>query len=190
MLLPLCVDRGGSGRSRNTLVSALVSVVDEPTIWDLIQANLIVYPALVNIDRLLRTYLVFGGKKWHFFFAFSVLLFVIGGIGNQIGSWIQRDRVRGMGAAFAACLGYYRATGMATLSLFRFVDTPFTASTIFWLDTSILLLQQRPGHLVAWISGGMAGHMFGRMHRQWLAEGVRSNASAALHKTAQSFFNF
>jgi hypothetical protein len=164
--------------------------VDEPTIWDLIQANLIVYPALVNIDRLVRTYLVFEGKKWHFFFAFSILVFVIGGIGNQIGSWIQRDRVRGMGAAFAACLGYYRATDLSTLSLFRFVDTPFTASTLFWLDASMLLLQQRPGHLVAWISGGMAGHMFGHMHRQWLAEGVRSKASAALHKTAQSFFNF
>jgi hypothetical protein len=164
--------------------------VEEPSIWDVIQVNLIVYPALVNIDRLLRTHLVLEGKEWHFFFAFFVLVFVIGGTANQIGSWIQRDRQCGMSAAFAACLGYYRATSMSAWSLFRFVDTPFTASTLFWLNASMLLLQQRPGHLVAWICGGMAGHTFGHIHRQWLAEGLRSNASAALYKTIQNFLHF
>ena len=185
MLVPFFTDKGIFGR-----MNALASVLDGPSIWDLIQVNLIVYPTLVSIDRLLRSYLVVDGYEWQFFFAFFVLIFVIGGIGNWIGSSFQREQLSGMGAAFAACLGYFRATGMSTWSLFRFVDTPFTASTIFWLDATVLLLQQRSGNLVAWIAGGMAGHMFGHIHQQWLAEALRSNASAAIFRTVNKFLNF
>lgn len=185
MLAPFFANKGAFGR-----MNVLASVLDKPTIWDLTQVNLIVYPTLVSIDRLLRSYLDVEGYKWHFFFVFFVLIFVIGGIGNQIGGSIQRDQLSGMGAAFAACLGYFRATGASTWRLFQFMDTPFTASTIFWLDATVLLLQQRPGHLLAWIAGGMAGHMFGHMHQQWVAEALRSNASAAIFRTVHKFLNF
>ena len=94
----------------------------------------------------------------------------------------------GMGAAFAACLGYY--TAVSTKSLFQFADYPFSASTMFWLEVSMLFLQNRTGQLAAWITGGFVGHTFGQFHQQWLAEALRSNVKGAIHRSAKQFLNF
>lgn len=188
MISPFLVTRVSVGRIRNrpAAINAFFSVIPQPTLWDLVQVNLVVYPTLVSMDRTLRSYLVIDGYTWRFLLAFFILFFVIGGVCNQIGSIVQRQRVVGMGAAFAACLGYYRAVGMTSKSLFRFADFPFSASTIFWLDAAMLFLRSQPGILVAWITGGFAGHAFGELHQQLLAEALRSNMKSAVSK----FLNF
>lgn len=176
-----------SARISTLFTTTITSVLQQPTIWDLVRINLVVYPALVSMDRLMRSYFVVDGYTWRFLAAFFILFFVIGGICNQLGSRFQRSPLVGMGSAFAACLGYYKA--LSSKSLFQFAEHPFSASTIFWLDAIMLLLSNRVGELVAWIGGGFAGHMFGQMHQQWLAEALRSNIKSSLHKTVRQFVN-
>jgi len=188
MISPLFVERMPLSQTRKASpFNSILSVAQQPTIYDLIRVNLIVYPTLASMDRLVRSYLVVDGYTWNFLAAFFILFFVIGGISNQIGSTFQRQPVFGLGA-FAACLGYHRA--ISSQSLFQFADHLFSASTLFWLDASMLLLQNRPGQLVAWMTGGFAGHTFGQLHQQWLAKALRSNFRSAIHRTAKQFLNF
>ena len=79
---------------------------------------------------------------------------------------------------------------MSSTSLFQFVDCPFSASTLFWLDASMLFLQGQKGQLVAWMVGGMAGHSFAQLHQQWLAEALRSNVKSSLHRGIKQFLNY
>lgn len=187
MISPLFIHRA---IRKSAPFGVITSVLQQPTIFDLIRVNLLVYPALVSMDRLIRSYLVIDGYTWRFLAAFFLLVFVIGGVCNQIASsFQQRQPIVGMGAAFAACLGYHRA--VSSKSLFQFADRPFSASTLFWLDASLLLMQaNQPGQLVAWIMGGFAGNTFGHMHQQWLAEALRSNMKRAVHKTVKQFLNW
>ena len=143
------------------------------------------------MDRLLRSYLVIDGYTLRFLVAFFLLFVVIGTFCNQIGSLFQqRQPVMGMAASFAACLGYYRAVGMVSKSLFHFVEYPFSASTIFWMDAIMLFLQNRPGNFVAWVAGGFMGHLFGEIHQQVLAEALRSNAKSAVSRTIRQILNY
>jgi hypothetical protein len=96
----------------------------------------------------------------------------------------------GMAASFAACLGYYRAVGMVSKGLFQFVEYPFSALTIFWMNAAMLFMQNRPGNFLAWVAGGFMGHLFGEIHQQLLAEALRSNAKSALSRTIRQILNF
>jgi hypothetical protein len=192
MICPLFITRiRAETRQNNATVNAICAVIGQPTVWDLTQMNLIVYPTLVSMDRLLRSYLVIDGYTWRFLVAFVLLFFVIGAICNQIGSvFQQRERVMGMAASFAACLGYYRAVGMVSKGLFQFVEYPFSALTIFWMNAAMLFMQNRPGNFLAWVAGGFMGHLFGEIHQQLLAEALRSNAKSALSRTIRQILNF
>jgi hypothetical protein len=143
-------------------------------IIDVVRWNIIGYPALKAMRSLLSSpfYPIINRKEFievHFVIGCLILIIGLGGTSNYLGNRLkQNERVSGIDALLAACLGYNVAVGKSLL--FTFMSTRITNSTYFWLEAVHLFFLGRYGQLIAILTGGTLGHAFGIMHHQWLIE--------------------
>jgi len=169
----------------------LVSMWSSVDVLDVIRWNWIAKIALTSMERLIRTAPDKNIDKELLFWMSSFFLFVaIGIVATQYASRrLTKQPCNNLDGLFATCLGYTVGLGNQRLRrnflLRLFVPNHLmTYPTFFWIHAGQLLLMNQYGPLVAVLTGGALGHVFGFVHTDWL---LSSSLSTTMKKWWQQF---
>lgn len=147
-------------------LSLVLSVFYRPSLLEsLVTLNIIVYPCLLTMDRVMSLGTTNSTTAtWYFFLSIAFLFGIIGGVSNLVASIIVRREVYGMKGAVAAALGYLLAVSPSK-AVVRYQSIEMTAAdvllgvTIFY-GLSLLTVRRYGGSLVSWVIGAIAGNAF------------------------------
>jgi hypothetical protein len=162
----------------NPIVGGFLSIFYRPNLRDLIYTNSCIYPALVEINRIVprldkgSVLFSFGGDvDLDFALAVAILIFVIGGGCNMAASRLTKRTVYGLNSTIGASLAYYQQATLyrpVIAILFRVYDQPITASGAYWTMLGLMVVTSEnrdwfPG-FVAWLLAGLMGSCYSRYH--------------------------
>jgi hypothetical protein len=130
----------------------------------------ILYPTLTALEGNMLDRLLGSGLTGNYYNMMILLLLGIGGVVNTLGSIASEQHTRGILGGTAATLGYMSAVSPYRMVV-KYSSGSLHASDILYavaigMVLSIGLTKHRVGachggHLVAWILGGLAGHLIG-----------------------------
>ena len=156
--------------------ATIASVFWFPSLFqDLFVCNVLVYPALVKMDRLVSiTASSEGVATRRFFFSVVALLFGIGGLSNLVATLMMRSANFGIHGATAASLGYLLATapgkvilrGMGFINMYA-ADVLMAVTVIGLIDSLFSIRLPVLGGIgshsvLTWMLGGVLGNMMGQ----------------------------
>jgi len=167
-------------------LATLGSVLCFPSIVeDLISCNLLVYPALQSMDRLL-TASASGNRNLatqRFYGSALLLIAGIGGLSNLLSTTLSKRGTFGLHGSIAASLGYLLATKPSQLLVRYWGLFHMTASDILLAVTAIGLVDALLGvrlpvmgrmgrrNVLSWMVGGVLGNLMGQYqvenYTQW-----------------------
>mmetsp|Transcript_12502 Transcript_12502/g.21211 ORF Transcript_12502/g.21211 Transcript_12502/m.21211 type:complete len:338 (-) Transcript_12502:43-1056(-) len=152
-------------------LDCILSVLDERKIvWQFVRVHTIIYPALRSMEELVSGFVYDQTERqFHFIVGTIVLVFVIGAIGNAVGSYAGHLRIHGMDSSIAAAFGYISAVGVSQTAYTVF-DRSVSWKTLFWTEAILLLIRSEVGPLIAVLVGGTLGRSFAEAQRRWLLD--------------------
>ena len=166
----------------NPFLDIVCSIFYRPhLLYDLLHANVVVYPALLEMHRILpqlRTGAFFSTGRSDVDYALSVILLVvvIGGGANYISSVLilgNKDKLYGFSSVVAASMAYtQRISLMGAPLLLRLGDIRLTTTDLYWAELGMLLLKANRRSLstmTAWIVAGILGSALAKYHLENLA---------------------
>jgi hypothetical protein len=154
----------------NPFIDSLFSVFYRPhLLYDLLHANVVVYPALRELYHILpqlRADAFFSTGSLDMDYALSVILLVmvIGGGANYASSLILANDDtcnHGFSSVVAASMAYTQRLSMiGAPPLLRIGDMRLTTTDLYWAELGLLLLQANRrsiSTMIAWIVAGLLG---------------------------------
>ena len=147
-----------------------LSILEQPSWYDILRVNTCVYPALQSMHRMIST-MVYerSSVNTHVVFGSMVLIVAIGMIANRLATLLTNHRITGLDASIGACLSYQRTIGTSFI-LFQYQNAYLSIIHFFWFTAVTYLLDNRKGQFVAFLTGTMLGNGFGFVQRQVLVE--------------------
>lgn len=176
--IAFCFPNAPGGRLfDNPFLDCLFSVFYQPNLlYDIMHANLALYPALIEMRRILP--LLRPGSTWSRddsdvdFALWTILLVMgIGGGSNWIAAQLlaREDCIAGFSTVVAASLAYCHRTEVFTSPLsFLFEGLrQVSAADVFWTELVVLLLRGSRNSFsmaTAWLIGGFLGSSLAKYH--------------------------
>lgn len=161
----------------NPFIDSLFSVFYRPhLIYDLLHANVAVYPSLVEMYRifpLLRSDSTWSTGDLDVDFALAAILLImgIGGGSNWIASQLlaKDDCISGFAPAVAASLAYSQRIAIMASPVLFFMEgfRPISSSDVYWLELVAILFRGTRDSFamaIAWLFGGILGSALGKYH--------------------------
>jgi len=177
-------------------------------IRDLLHENFVVYPVLVELNRIvpklrLSSWWVrpTGNDTADFILAIIILVFVIGGGSNVLASHISQRYVVGFSSVSASALGYIQriannnssgfggaASRTATLATFGTVGRRYAINSVqaYWSNVAWLFVAYPNDWypmLVVWLIAGLAGSIYAEFHLDNV-----DNVAAVYYRDLLNFF--
>jgi hypothetical protein len=160
----------------NPIIGGFFSIFYRPNLMDLIYTNSCIYPALVEINRIVprldkgSVLFSFGDVDLDFALAVVILIFVIGGGCNMAASKLTNRTVYGLNSTIGASLAYYQQATLyrpVIAILFRVYDQPITASGAYWTMLGLMVVTSNRDWFqgfVVWMLAGWIGSCYARYH--------------------------
>lgn len=164
----------------NSILDSLLSVFYRPhLLLDLFHANVAVYPALVELHRILprlRAGSIWstGNAQMDFFLAVIILVLGIGGGANWVASQIvAKQPIYGFASVVAASMAYcQRIALLGSPILFRYEDLFFTTADLYWAELVALFLRgtrRSFSVVITWLVAALLGSALAKYHVENIA---------------------
>ena len=166
----------------NPFLDSVCSIFYRPhLLYDLLHANVVVYPALLEMYRILPqlragAFLSTGRPDVDYALSVILLVIVIGGGANYISSVLilgNKDKIYGFSSVVAASMAYtQRISVIGAPLLLRLGDIRLTTTDLYWAELGLLLLKANRRSLstmIAWLVAGLLGSALAKYHLENLA---------------------